>query len=206
MVSNQRRVVAKANAQSKTLLDRAKDLVRKADLLDAASLAAVLADQDDGHSDWQLIQEESTDASSPQQIVKGQLRSKSSRGDHRPDYDFELISSADALPPATREDVWQLFEVNMKSMYQLNDAWNRREKELEWWGTEQEDSDGHVKGRWLLIWDTSSNDRRQLVGFLLFRFDLEQCSREDVLWKAWRSTAPIQPVPAKDLQLPVGYW
>lgn len=215
--------------------------------LDAPTLAAHLHGLTTGIWQWNFSPQDPKQ-SSPQGAMQGSISAAARSSDQQAaalpstttTFDVTLITSPALLSPSTRVQIFNLFQRNLQSSYELNDAWNPAEKK-------EEMSDEQQEGKWILLWEPGSKaiqeeqtgegeEERVLAGFILWRFDTEECTREDwAKWEEARRTAageaspPLQkkrmlPLPGSakrgpggkgrlivkrpkvERLLPVGYW
>lgn len=104
-----------------------------------------------------------------------------------------LLSRPRALSPALRASIFELFETNMRRMYEGQGTWNRANKEEELW-----DDDSRficLFGRRKDCKDKDDASGEDLAAFSMFRFDTEACARDD----------PLRDLFTPSRKLPVAY-
>ena len=172
--------------------------------LHAPTLAAHLHGVTTGLWTWTFPPQEPEQSSAPG-AVEGTISTIAPSSDQQlpssTSFHATLITSPALLSASTRTRIFDLFQRNLQSSYELNDAWSPAQKK-------EEIFDVQGEGRWILLWELSSEasqveqgkeeaDDRTLVGFILWRFDTEECTKEDwTEWEALRQRDPSSPAPA----------
>lgn len=100
------------------------------------------------------------------------------------------------MQAALRQEIFDLFESNMRAHYDQADGWDAEEKQSELF---------HVDSRFLCLLEHMCDDQHtdlesrthhsSLVGFVMFRFDLEDCSRSDPLFRPFSRVTKRRKLP-----------